>query len=192
MVHFFGKKSNLHSVWDSGIIDHRIYFEFQNKVQLYVNSLMQKLNQEPYKSAKKKWKKCSIDGEFLCPIEWGKESALLACKIAYPGVENNSSLGWDYYNRTVNIVDERILMAGVRLANILEKKLQITFFEKWEMFIYSLILVITFIVGGFIFLVIFTAMYFRKEYHEGDSSYKPQIDEIDVENTQEELKDFDQ
>lgn len=165
-------------------MNHRIYFEFKNNVDLYVNHLKEKLNQEPYKSEKEKWKLCQNTEDVVCPIDWAQESSLISCKIAYEGVTFNSSLGYEYYNRTIDVVDERLIKAGVRLANILENHLKITFFQKYEMLIYSIILVSVFIIGASVFFMIFTIMYFRKEKHEVDSSYTAQVDEVELENTQ--------
>ena len=103
-VTFFSAKSNLHSVWDSGLIDHR------------------KLSYTEYAA----WLSKDLTPEQVVqwwspdPIGWISESTKLRDTI-YPV---DSNLSWNYaFEHTPN-VDLRLSMAGVRIAAFLNETLE--------------------------------------------------------------------
>lgn len=100
-VSWFGKASNLHSVWDSGLIDQRA------------------LSYSEYTS----WLTRSITPEQLIawsgakPADWIRESVMLG-KTIYPA---DPDLSWTYAYQHRSEVDERLKQAGIRLAAYLNE-----------------------------------------------------------------------
>jgi len=102
-LEFFWQQSNLHAVWDSGMIDRwdMSYTEIGNE-------LMRRMNSE----IETKYRNSTID-------DWLKEAVALR-PMVYKLPENKKlSYSYGYENR--NIVEERLLAASVRLAQILDE-----------------------------------------------------------------------
>lgn len=102
-VQFNGKGSNLHSLWDSGLIS-REGKTFDRMAKDYDNANPQKIA---------KWQKDS-------PMQWLWESYQFSTKI-YGDVEKNNKLDDAYYEANIPVVQQRIEMAGIRLAGELNK-----------------------------------------------------------------------
>lgn len=101
-VEWFGKKSNLHRVWDSDMIDHKdlSYTELAG----FINN--------PAEEQVKEWQAASVR-------DWAYESMRYRPKVyALPG---NRKLGYHYSYENFSIVEIRLLQAGVRLAGILNE-----------------------------------------------------------------------
>lgn len=100
-VKWFGEDSNLHRVWDSGIIDNTI---------LSPSAYARRLDQISYAKIKQ-WQNSRF-------VDWAEESKRLR-RSAYdftnkPGAE--PSLGQQYAARHKPLVERRLQMAGIRLA----------------------------------------------------------------------------
>jgi len=54
----------------------------------------------------------------LDPVQWASESYRLALSNAY-AIPNDGELGQDYFERNIPVVEQRLAMAGVRLAAVL-------------------------------------------------------------------------
>jgi hypothetical protein len=103
LVLWFGEPSNLHSVWDSGLIDRNelTSIELAEKVAV------------PTADEVKAWQATS-------PLVWADESRALG-EAAYE--LGNRRLSWRYVFDHFPTVERRIAQAGVRLAGILERAL---------------------------------------------------------------------
>lgn len=102
-VTFFGEETNLHSVWDSGLIDRR-----QLSFTEYATWLSREIGPEDVVA----W--WSTD-----PATWIGESTTLRDTI-YPA---DPKLSWSYaFQQTAN-VDRRLSMAGIRIAAYLNQVL---------------------------------------------------------------------
>lgn len=95
-VDFFGKPTNLHSVWDSAIIESRSLSYSE-----YADWLSRSIRPEDVVI----WSGAGVD-------QWISESVVLRAGV-YP-VE--PKLGYDYVYRHRGAVDQRLKMAGVRIA----------------------------------------------------------------------------
>ncbi len=95
-VTFFRDPTNLHAVWDSGLIDRR-----QLSYSEYAAFLRNRLDDD----LRRQWSTPD-------PRVWIAESASLRDRI-YPA---GDQLSWDYAYRSNPIVDERLLQGGVRVA----------------------------------------------------------------------------
>lgn len=102
-VQYQGKGSNLHSVWDSKLIG----TEGKSFEQMSVD----------YDTASARQIKI-WQNEPL--VKWLWESYQITTKL-YAEVEKNNKLDEAYYNTHISIVHQRIEMAGIRLAGILNK-----------------------------------------------------------------------
>ena len=103
-VKYFGKAKNLHSVWDSEIVEsaHRwSYKEWQENID--------RIN-------KKRQKAIAIG----TPDEWIEESVLLADDI-YKNSTKGGNLSYDYVAVYAPVVESQLLKGGIRLAKLLEE-----------------------------------------------------------------------
>jgi hypothetical protein len=103
-VKYFGQQKNLHSVWDSEIVEsaHRwSYAEWAEQIDI-INP---------------KAKHTIVEGG---PNDWIEESVALAAKV-YEMSSAGSNLSYDYVAHFAPIVEEQLLKGGLRLAALLEE-----------------------------------------------------------------------
>jgi hypothetical protein len=93
---FFWEDSNLHRVWDSGLIDRQ---------QLSYTEWTQILSRKISAQQAKDWKE--VD-----PLVWIAESAKVRANL-YP---ENDKISWDYQYQNLPVLKERLQMGGVRIA----------------------------------------------------------------------------
>ena len=113
---------NLHSVWDTGIIEVALQRDYDNSRQAMERDLLAQsyANDTVYDY-------CPDQGsDSSCTIQWGQESFALALQYAYLDAEDEqeihdgSTLTEAYYQSRLVIVKDRLVAAGVRLAATLE------------------------------------------------------------------------
>lgn len=100
-LQYDGKGTNLHSLWDSRLID---------KEGLSYRELAGKADQATPEILKQ--------AENTDPLTWVWESYQVSSKL-YPEIKKNNKLGEDYYKEHIAIVNERLELAGLRLAAVL-------------------------------------------------------------------------
>lgn len=111
---FKGEKTNLHALWDEGII---------NFSKLSYTELTDFLLKAYKKPEIEKWRK----GEVL---DWASESKKLREEIYPKGMVCSDdekklvSLSYDYSNKWMPVIEERLFQAGLRLAVILNSTLK--------------------------------------------------------------------
>jgi len=93
---FFWEDSNLHRVWDSGLIDRQ---------KLSYTEWTKILSRKISEQQAKEWMEAD-------PKVWIAESAKLRVNL-YP---DNDKLSWDYQYQNLPIVKQRLQMGGVRIA----------------------------------------------------------------------------
>jgi nuclease S1 len=98
-VTFNRKKTNLHSLWDSGLIN---YTKLDRGK--YLKGLI---------GLARKMEPGSLD-----PVEWATGSLKLAYSNAYL-IPKDGKLGDAYYGRNISVVNQQLAIAGVRLAAVL-------------------------------------------------------------------------
>jgi len=115
-VKFNNKYTELHAVWDSGIIEERVNTDFNGDYNAWNNFIIQ--NTSPFNET------CTeIDG--VCSQIWGNESVKYACDFSYvmedgiTKIQSGDFLDYGYYKKNIDIVEQRISKAGIRLANLL-------------------------------------------------------------------------
>ena len=101
-VTYFWKSSNLHTVWDTGII------EGQNlSFTEYVDWI-----DAPTKEELSRWKSDGI-------MVWTEES--IACRSQIYDLPENKKINYRYNYDNISTVNSRLLKAGIRLAGVLEE-----------------------------------------------------------------------
>ncbi|MGK7394584.1 MAG: S1/P1 nuclease [Candidatus Cyclobacteriaceae bacterium M3_2C_046] len=101
-VTFFGEPSNLHRVWDSGIIDAQklSYTEYGQALNQVSPQLM------------RQWQAASI-------LDWAKESQELHGQVY--DLTASKKISYDYNFKNLEGLNLRLLQAGVRLAGLLNQ-----------------------------------------------------------------------
>jgi len=113
-VHFNNHLVNLHSLWDSQLIEKRINDDFNNDYNLWIKYLQQ--NTYHYNLT---------DDCIGCSQLWGNISANLACSNAYvlsdgiTKIKNGDYLDDDYYKINIDVIERQIIYGGYRLADLL-------------------------------------------------------------------------
>lgn len=105
-VKFYGRRTNLHKVWDSDMLA-RNAIEFN----LYVEKLAARVS--PADPAA--YQKGAV-------LDWVYESRAFLKEHVYD-FDRDKSLADDYFSRNISIVDSQLLKAGLRLAGILDRTL---------------------------------------------------------------------
>ncbi len=116
-VSLFGREMNLHWAWDGGLIDRRLadYGERQGvgwrsdrRWERWAYDLRLEIGPEEIRA----WT-ATLD-----PVDWAEESLRLARRYTFE-VEPGAALDESYYEETIPVVEERVKVAGVRLASLL-------------------------------------------------------------------------
>lgn len=102
-VYYFNQPTNLHSVWDTQMIEGK---------NLSFTEMAYYLNKRATKSTVKKLQAVDLS-------EWLKEAQRLRARVY--DIPDNKKLSYDYSYSNFNIVEERLLAAGIRLAGILNE-----------------------------------------------------------------------
>jgi hypothetical protein len=103
VVYWFDKKTNLHSLWDSMLL------EFQQYSYTEYSSLLNIRSEEQVKA----WQTGSLE-------DWFYESHVLSDAI-YDATPNESKLSYRYNYQFQKMMEEQLVKGGVRLATLLNK-----------------------------------------------------------------------
>lgn len=101
-VEWFWDSSNLHSVWDSGMID---------EYQLSYTELAKSIN-HPTEDQVEQWQNSNV-------MDWATESMALRDQIY--DLPKDKSINYEYMYHNFDTVEKRLLQAGVRLAGLLNE-----------------------------------------------------------------------
>lgn len=101
-VEWFWDSSNLHRVWDSGMID---------ESQLSYSELSKSIN-HPTKQQVEMWQ----NGDLL---DWARESMELRNEVY--DLPDDNSINYEYMYHNFDTVERRLLQAGVRLAGLINE-----------------------------------------------------------------------
>lgn len=100
-VKFLNKKNNLHSLWDTGLVEY-YGFSYTEMAYQFDNATAKDIE---------KWQKDSIE-------TWVYESYKISEQL-YAEAERNNDLDYDYFPSHSQIVKKRLLQGGIRLAGLL-------------------------------------------------------------------------
>jgi len=132
-----GSNSNLHSVWDSGMINELLAAKYSNSVTTWANTLANRIKSGTYSASAKTWISCSstttpvhrdvahdIAG-FLrplsitplkCPLAWAQDSNTLDCSYVFNFTTGADLCTSSYYTNAVPVIETQIAKQGYRLA----------------------------------------------------------------------------
>ncbi len=101
-VEYFWERSNLHRVWDSGIIEKQgySYTEYVSWISHYSAEELDK------------WQNDGL-------MDWIMESKSLRSQVY--DLPENKKIGYQYNYKNIDIVNERLVQAGIRLAAVLNE-----------------------------------------------------------------------
>lgn len=103
-VKFFGKHTNLHSVWDSDIVEgaHKwSYTEWQEQID--------RLNRKEIATI-----------QHGTPDSWIEQTVELAADI-YTNTPAGTNISYDYVHQYAPVIEQQLLYGGLRLAALLEE-----------------------------------------------------------------------
>lgn len=103
-LQYFGSGRNLHSIWDSGVIEsaHKwTYSEWAEQIDRLTKQEQWQMTQGS-------------------PTTWGEETYEI-CKKIYDTTPVGSKLSYDYVSEWSETVEQQLLRAGVRLAEVLNE-----------------------------------------------------------------------
>jgi hypothetical protein len=115
---FGGRETNLHSVWDSGLIRYRIApyrgTTRNHRVKEAWKWWAWELRLAVTPEDRKDWT-ASLD-----PLVWAHEALKPSRELAFD-ITSGTALGEEYYNAAIPVVDLQLRKAGVRLAAVLNE-----------------------------------------------------------------------
>ena len=137
-VRFEGVANNLHSLWDTGILAQRVKLNFANNFTHWMVALQSSMN-TVYARNRTQWTSCptshststapshALAAFIPCSGVWVEESAQMACPAYLDDsgqrMNKTSKLTYNltsiYYNRTIPLIEQRLIQAGVRLAYLI-------------------------------------------------------------------------
>ncbi len=105
---FQGKQTNLHSLWDTGLLLSQGLSDDQ-----IVDSIVGRMQRRPDLAAIAN----------ATTVQWAMESHDLARDVVYRLLPQGTEIGPDYVAAAMPVINERLLRAGVRLAAVLDRAL---------------------------------------------------------------------
>ncbi|KIK71473.1 hypothetical protein GYMLUDRAFT_79527 [Collybiopsis luxurians FD-317 M1] len=135
-----GSKTNLHSVWDSGIINIFLKSQYSNSATVWADALVQRIQSGNFKSLTSSWLSCTSTTEPVndrrrsieddinglvsdasitpleCPLVWARESNAYDCSFVWNYSQFSDLCTSDYATEAQPIIEEQIAKQGYRLA----------------------------------------------------------------------------
>jgi hypothetical protein len=109
-------ETNIHSLWDSGLITVRVRRDFQSNNSLYYDYIHDLMLRQP---------PTDNDGDIQ---QWIKENINIVCSQIYLNEQNETmnasikfQLGETYYQRNIATIDQRLALGGRRLGALLNR-----------------------------------------------------------------------
>lgn len=114
-VRWYRRKSNLHHVWDSDIIETAVKTFYDSNLTQMIQALENNITAEwpidiPLRES------CN---KTVCPDPYASESVSLACRFAYRNATPGSTLEDEYFRSRLPVVEKRLSQGAVRLAALL-------------------------------------------------------------------------
>ncbi|KAK9152611.1 hypothetical protein Sjap_000091 [Stephania japonica] len=118
-LRWYRRKSNLHHVWDTMIIESAIKEFYASDLAIMIRAIQRNITDD-WSSDISMWENCAAN-HTACPDPYASESVRLACKYAYKNATPGSTLNDDYFLSRLPIVERRLAQGGVRLAATLNR-----------------------------------------------------------------------
>ncbi|KAF8060975.1 S1/P1 nuclease [Lyophyllum atratum] len=132
-----GSTTNLHSLWDSGMINKLLAANYANSVTTWANTLATRIKTGAYASSASSWISCSsttaparrsisddLSGFLVpraitplqCPLVWAQDSNKLDCSLVFSYTTGTDLCTSSYYTNAVPAIETQIAKQGYRLA----------------------------------------------------------------------------
>ncbi|XP_015887062.1 endonuclease 4 isoform X2 [Ziziphus jujuba] len=118
-VRWYHRKTNLHHVWDTMIIDSALKTFYNSDLATMILAIQRNITDD-WSNDVLSWETCSSN-HTVCPDPYASESISLACKFAYKNATPGSTLSDDYFLSRLPVVEKRLAQSGVRLAATLNR-----------------------------------------------------------------------
>ncbi|EIM79942.1 nuclease Le1 [Stereum hirsutum FP-91666 SS1] len=118
-----GKSTNLHAVWDTGMLVKSVDANYDNDVQTYAAELVTRIKTGEYKSLASGWVTCITDSALdgtSCPLVWAKEANAYDCSTVFDYTKGDDLCETSYYTTAIPIIDLQLAKSGYRLAKWLD------------------------------------------------------------------------
>jgi len=124
-IKFDRKTTNLHSVWDSSLLEKKMKADFENSQPQFLDALLKEAT-TTFKKESSEWTSClRADGNVAldCPAEWASDSNEMNCSSVWPAYDEDSTqnFGEQYYEDNIGLAEKQIIKAGVRMAAWFDK-----------------------------------------------------------------------
>ncbi|KAD3336874.1 hypothetical protein E3N88_32393 [Mikania micrantha] len=119
IVRWYKRKTNLHHVWDSDMIESAMKTFYDKDIDVMISAIEKNIT-DSWSNDISSWANCT-SGEEVCPDPWASESIKYSCNYAYRNATPGSTLGDDYFFSRLPIVEMRLAQGGVRLAATLNR-----------------------------------------------------------------------
>ena len=113
-----GKATNLHSCWDTEMVEKLAGGENSSEtVGAFATSLIAEIDNGKYASQKADWISCSdITTASDCALEWARDANIINCEYVLQTDESGKELNGTYYTGAVPYIELQISKGGYRLA----------------------------------------------------------------------------
>jgi len=134
-----GKTTNLHSLWDSGLLNKLLSSNYNNSVTGFASTLATRIKSGAYQASASEWINCSSTTDpartvsedlaghammhprraimpLACPLAWARDSNALDCSAVFTYTNGTDLCTSSYYTKAAPIIEEQIAKHGYRLA----------------------------------------------------------------------------
>ncbi|GMH05404.1 hypothetical protein Nepgr_007244 [Nepenthes gracilis] len=118
-AHWYRRKTNLHHVWDTMIIDSALKKYYDLDLTNMITAIQRNIS-DNWSDDMGSWEACASNYT-VCPNPYATESIDLACKYAYRNATPGSTLEDDYFLSRLPVVEKRLAQGGIRLAATLNR-----------------------------------------------------------------------
>ncbi|KAK8642142.1 hypothetical protein V6N13_011499 [Hibiscus sabdariffa] len=108
-VRWYRRKTNLHHVWDTMIIDSALKTFYLSDLGVMIQAIQRNITDD-WSNDISSWENCGHN-QTVCPNLYASESVRLACKFAYRNATPGSTLEDEYFLSRLPIVEKRIAQA---------------------------------------------------------------------------------
>ncbi|KAL9105047.1 MAG: hypothetical protein Q9163_000060 [Psora crenata] len=113
-----GKDTNLHSCWDTQMVEKAAGGENSTAIlESFSQTLIARIDSGSYSSKKDSWVSCAdIDTASGCALAWAQDANAFNCQYVLENNESGDELDGDYYTGAEPIIELQLAKAGYRLG----------------------------------------------------------------------------
>jgi len=124
-VKFERKTVNLHTIWDTSLLEKKMKADYGDSQPRYLDALLKKAA-TTFKSQTATWTSCmnkSGNVALNCPIEWAGDSEEMNCSAVWPAYDQDATQNFadNYYTKNIELAERQVIKAGVRMAAWFDK-----------------------------------------------------------------------